>query len=191
MSTTDNKKQYNTPLEYVDGNGRKKRTKLSFRLDPIELMDWTFANPFEASLLQASLEELHQIEKEDSRDLTEKEVRTFLGLVKLLSELSYGRPDQDGEYFVKDPNWTSSYAYRGFRMFLMTHPKETQQFLNSLLDNDTMEKFSTAIREANDRVETESEAAPNRDSVESNAERMKAKIAEKEAEIERLKAQQS
>lgn len=145
--------RYSTPLKYKDGNGKDRMTKLYFELDPIELTDWTIENPFEANEFRASLIELRSIEEEDSRDMTQDEIRTMLGVIKLLSQLSAGRPTEDGEYFLKDPNWTSSYAYRGFRLFLMTNPKEVQEFLKSLLDNDTMLTFTKALEEANDKVE--------------------------------------
>lgn len=145
--------RYSTPLKYKDGNGKDRMTKLYFELDPVELTDWTLEHPFEANELRASMIELRDIEREDSRDLTQDEIRTMLGVIKLLAQLSAGRPTDDGEYFLKDLNWTSSYAYRGFRIFLMTNPKEVRQFLSTLLDNDTMATFTTALEEANEKME--------------------------------------
>lgn len=173
--------RYMTPLKYKDGNGKERTTKVYFELDPVELTDWTFENPFEANELRASLMELKEIESEESRDLTQDEIRTFLGMIKLLAEISAGRPTEDGEYFLKDPNWTSSYAYRGFRTFLMTNPKEVQQFLTTLLDNNTMEEFTKALSEANAKFEAE-EAPRKSDSGDDTIEKMKAKIAQLEAE---------
>lgn len=183
-------KRYQTPISYTDGNGKKRTTKLYFELDPIELTDWTFENPFEANELQASLAELKDIEEEDSRDLTQEEIRTMLGVIKLLAQISAGRPTEDGEYFLKDPNWTSSYAYRAFRQFLLTNPKEVQQFLKQLLDNDTMSLFTKALSDANDKLEAEQGPAPkgtpdSGESVEAKMEaRIRAKIeAEKQAAL--------
>lgn len=173
-------KRYMTPLTYIDGHDNKRTTKLYFELDPIELTDWTFENPFDANELKASLMELQAIEQEDSRDLTQDEIRTMLGVIKLLAQLSAGRPTDDGEYFLKDPNWTSSYAYRGFRQFLMTHPKEVQTFLTTLLDNNVMEEFTKALQEANEKIESESPERKS-DSDEDTIAKMKAKIAELEA----------
>lgn len=173
-------KRYMTPLGYTDGNGQKRTTKLYFELDPIELTDWTFEHPFEANELRASLMELREIEKEDSRDLTQDEIRTMLGVIKLLAQLSAGRPTEDGEYFLKDPNWTSSYAYRGFRQFLMTNPKEVQTFLTTLLDNSAMEEFTRALQVANDKIDAE-QATRSSDSDEETIEKMRAKIAAMEA----------
>jgi hypothetical protein len=144
-----------TPLKYTDGNQKERTGKVYFELDPIELTDWTMENPFEANELRASLIELREIEQMESHDMTPDEIRTMLYVIKLLAQLSYGRPTDDGEYFLKDPNWTSSYKYRGFRMFLMTNPKEVQEFLKQLLDNDVMEKFTGALAEANEKMEAE------------------------------------
>ena len=176
-------KRYQTPLKYTDGNGKERRTKLYFELDPVELTDWVFENPFDANELQASLAELREIEQEDSRDLTPDEIRTMLGVIKLLASISAGRPTDDGDYFIKDPNWTSSYAYRGFRTFLLTNPKETQEFLRALLDNDTMEKFTGALQQANDKVEAEEKSGDSGADVEAKMEaKIREKIAREQAE---------
>jgi hypothetical protein len=183
-----------TPLKYKDGNGKEQRTKLHFELDPIELTDWTFENPFEANELRASLIELRDISEEDSRDLTEDEIRTMLGVIKLLAQLSAGRPTEDGQYFLKDPNWTSSYAYRGFRTFLLTNPKEVQTFMTTLLDNDTMEEFMKAIEKANaemDEEEAQKQDAQQSDSGDQTTANMQAKMREMQEENARLKAAQN
>lgn len=167
--------RYRTPLKYKDGNGKERTGVVYFELDPIELTDWTMENPFEANELRASLMELQAIEKEESRDLTQDEIRTMLGVIKLLAQISAGRPTDDGAYFLKDPNWTSSYMYKGFRLFLMTNPREVDQFLKQLLDNDVMEEFTKAINEANEKLEAE---APERsgDSNEDTIAKMQKKI---------------
>lgn len=146
--------RYSTPLIYTNGLGRTVNKTLFFELDPIEFMDWTVNNRFAANELQAGLTEIRDagLEKE-SRDLTPDEITTLLNIIKILVQLSAGRPDEDGEYFLKDPNWTSSYAYRGFRTFLLEKPNEMNEFLTSLLDNDVMEKFAQAIQSANDDAE--------------------------------------
>jgi hypothetical protein len=166
-----------TPLKYTDGNQKE--------LDPIELTDWTMENPFEANELRASLIELREIEQMESHDMTPDEIRTMLYVIKLLAQLSYGRPTDDGEYFLKDPNWTSSYKYRGFRMFLMTNPKEVQEFLKQLLDNDVMEKFTGALAEANEKMEAEEATDTPRksDSGDETVEKMKARIKELEGRV--------
>lgn len=177
--------RYMTPLKYEDGNGQQRTTKVYFELDPIELVDWTFENAFEANELRASLIELREIEKEDSRDLTPDEIRTMLGVIKLLAQLSAGRPTDDGDYFLKDPNWTSSYAYRAFRTLLLTSPKETQTFLTTLLDEKTMQQFAEALDTANEENEAAAPAeAETRtsDSGEDTIEKYKARIAELEAQ---------
>lgn len=176
--------RYMTPLKYKDGAGKERMTKVYFELDPVELTDWTFENPFEANELRASLIELQAVEQEDSRDLTPEEIRTMLGVIKLLATISAGRPTDDNEYFLKDPNWTSSYAYRGFRTFLLTNPKEVQRFLKSLLDNNVMEEFTKALSDANDKFEAEKTTDKNSDSGEETLEKMKARVAELEAKNE-------
>ena len=147
-------KRYMTPLKYTDGNGKTRTTKVYFELDPIELVDWTFENPYQAAELRDSLSELEEIEREDSRDLTQPEIRMMLGVIKLLSQISAGKPDDSGDYFHKDPSWTSSYAYRAFRVLLLTNAKETETFLKTLLDNDTMEKFNQALAEGAAKAES-------------------------------------
>lgn len=153
--------RYMTPLKYKDGNGKERMTKLYFELDPIELADWTYDNPFDANELQAGLAELQRVEEEDSRDLTQDEIRTMLSVIRLLARISAGRPTDDGEYFIKDPNWTSSYAYRGFRTFLMTNPREVQEFLKTLLAGDTMDTFVKALQDANEKAELEEKSTTN------------------------------
>ena len=182
MSETKTRRYY-TPLKYRDGNGKEKHAKLHFELDPVELTDWIFENPFEANELQASLQDLAEWEKEESRDLTPEEIRVMLGVIKLIAQISAGRPTEDGEYFLKDPNWTSSYAYRGFRTFLLTNPNEVSQFLKTLLDNDVMEQFTGALQTANEKMEQEvsSEKPASSDSGDETIEKMRAKIAELEA----------
>lgn len=183
--------RYMTSLSYTDGNGKKRTTKVYFELDPIELMDWTMENAFEANELRASLIELQAIEKEDSRDLTPDEVATMLGVIKLLAQLSAGRPTDDGEYFLKDPNWTSSYAYRAFRTLLLTNSKETQQFLTTVLDNDVMVKFTEALDRANAENAAAADSERTSDSGPDVVEKMKAQIAEQQAEIARIQSQQT
>lgn len=174
--------RYMTPLKYKDGNGKERRTQVHFELDPIELMDWTMENPFEANELLASLSELSDIEQENSRDLTQEEIRTMLYVIKLLTQISAGRPTEDGEYFLKDPNWTSSYAYRGFREMLLSNPKECESFLTALLDNNVMSDFTRTLTEANEKVQLDaqenatSNKQENRDAGPDTIEKMREKI---------------
>lgn len=173
--------RYYTPLKYTDGNGNERRTKVYFELDPIELMDWVLENEFEANELLASISELQEVEQGESRDLTRDEIRTLLGVMKILSRLSAGRPTEDGEYFIKDPNWTSSYAYRGFREFLLTNPKEMNSFLETLLDDKVMDRFVTAINEAEEKSKVEKlEKKSDSDSGPETIERMRTKLRELE-----------
>jgi hypothetical protein len=179
--------RYSTPLIYTNGLGKDVNKTLHFELDPLEFLDWTVNNRFEANELQAGLLEIQRagLEQKD-RDLNPDEVTTLLNIIKILVQLSAGRPDDAGEYFLKDPNWTSSYAYRGFRTFLLEKPKEMNQFLESLLNNDIMEKFAETIAKANDDAEAETpKSAPStareRPKAEVAAE-MRRKLAELESE---------
>jgi hypothetical protein len=174
--------RYMTPLKYKDGNGNQRNTKVYFELDPVELADWTFEHPFEANELRASLIELREIEKEESRDLTQEEIRTMLGVIKLLAQIAAGRPTDDGEYFLKDPNWTSSYAYRGFRQFLLMNPKEVQTFLTTLLNNKVMEEFTKALDESNQKIEAEAAQTSTNDSGPDTLEKMRQRVKEMEAQ---------
>lgn len=149
--------RYMTPLRYKNGNGVERNTKIYFELSPVELADWTIDNPFLANELAASLSEMREVHAEESRDLTPDEIQTMLGVIRMLAQISAGKPSEDGEYFIKDPNWTSSYAYREFRKFLMTHPNETNQFLTTLLDDEAIDEFNKALAKAN---EENANAAP-------------------------------
>ena len=152
MSETNTKAgRYKTPLIYKNGDDVKVNKTLHFELDPIEFMDWAINNRFEANELQAGLAEIQAagLEKKD-RDLTQDEVATMLNIIKVLVQLSAGKPSEDGEYFIKDKNWTSSYAYRGFRTFLLEKPKEMNEFLGQLLNNNIMEEFSKKLAKANE-----------------------------------------
>lgn len=182
--------RYMTPLKYKDGNGKERTTKLYFELDPIELMDWTFANPWEANELLGSLSEMAAAERDESRNLTQDEIRTALGVIRILAILSAGKPSDDGEYFHKDKHWTDSYAYREFRKFLLTNPKEMIEFQKQLLDNDVMEQFASAVKEGTEKYNAEVEAGggtPQRgpDSGEDVRAKMEAEI---RAKIERENA---
>lgn len=142
--------RYMTPIKYKNGNGITRTAKLYFELSPVELADWAIDNAFEANELAASLREMREIHEEEERDLTSDEIQTMLGVIRTLAKISAGKPSEDGEYFIKDPNWTDSYAYLAFRVFLMTHPNETNQFLTTLLDSDVMDEFNKALTKANE-----------------------------------------
>jgi hypothetical protein len=153
-ATKEQTTRYSTPLIYVNGKGKKVNKTLYFELDPVEFMDWTVNNRFAANELQAGLVEIRDAAAEDKdRDLRPDEVTTLLNIIKVLVQLSAGRPDDDGEYFIKDPNWIYSYAYRGFRTFLLEKPNEMNEFLTSLLNNDVMEKFAETIAKANENAD--------------------------------------
>lgn len=174
--------RYMTPLSYEDGNGKKRTAQLYFELDPIELVDWTMSNPWDANELLGSLSEMAATEREDSRDLTQEEIRTALGVIRILAMLSAGKPSDDGEYFHKDKHWTDSYAYRGFRKLLLTNPKEMIEFQKALLDNDVMEQFAAAVTEGSEKFKAEDTGSTkSADSGEETIEKYKARIKELEA----------
>ena len=171
------KTRYSTTLTYENGKRQKVTKNLVFELDPLEFLDWSINNRFSANELQSGLEDIRNagLEKLD-RDLRPDEIATLLNIIKVLVDLSAGKPDDDGEYFVKDPNWTSSYAYRGFRRFLLENPVEMNKFTSSLLDNDVMEKFTASITQENTSLTDQ-----NSDNNSETVEKMRAKIAELEA----------
>lgn len=144
------KNRYMTPLRYTNGNGVTRNVKLYFELAPVELADWTIDHPFEANELASSLREMREIHEEESRDLTPDEIQTMLGVIRVLAQISAGKPSEDGEYFLKDPNWISSYAYRQFRVLLLTNPNEANQFMTTLLDSDVMDEFNKALAKTNE-----------------------------------------
>lgn len=174
--------RYMTPLRYKNGLGVERNTKLYFELAPVELADWTLDHPFEANELAASLTEMREIHEEESRDLTPDEIQTMLGVIRLLAQISAGRPTEDGEYFIKDPNWTSSYAYREFRVFLLTNPNEMNQFLKTLLDNNVMEEFNKALTKANEENADTAGKTPTKDPSQMTDEELRAEMARRSAE---------
>ncbi len=174
-------RRYNTPLKYKNGAGDTKFTKLFFELDPLEFMDWVINNTFDANELMAGLQEIQDAGLEENpRDLTRDEVATLLNIIKVLVRLSAGKPTDDDEYFLKDPNWTSSYAYRGFRLFLLEKPAEMNQFLKTLLDGGVMEEFTATLQKAQEDQPAEAQA--NSDNSPETLEKMRAKVAQLEAQ---------
>jgi len=147
-----NQHRYMTPISYVNGNGVKRTAKLYFELSPVEFIDWIQDQPFEANELIASLSELQEIHNQESRDLQQDEILMLMRLVKTLAEISHGKPSEDGEYFIKDPNWTGSYAYRAFRELLLTKPKELVQFMTTIANEEVLTSFGDALVKANEQA---------------------------------------
>lgn len=136
-----------TPLSYTNFNGQKRTTKLYFHVTPRELADWMFENGEKADRLIADFEKvrvnLEANEGVDQANLSQEDVRTMLRLVRVLAELSYGTPSDDGEVFDKSDinRFVHSAAYDAFRMFLFENPKELETFLTSLLSEDVVKEF--------------------------------------------------
>lgn len=149
--------RYSTPIKYKNGNGVYRTTTLHFELTPTQMADWVIDNPFDANELQASLAEMSSVEQEPDRNLTQDEIMVMLGVVRILSRISAGKPSEDGEYFIKDPNWISSYAYEGFREMLFVRPKEMVLFLQKLMSNDALSQFNTALEKVNADAAAEAE----------------------------------
>lgn len=139
---------YMTPLNYTNFAGAKKSTKLHFHLTPREFTDWMVDNKDEADkLLRAFTSMQEDMEAQPDGDATESQKLSMLRLVRVLAELSYGQPSDDGEVFDKSETkkFTYSAAYDAFRLRLFENPKELLTFIQTLLNEEVMKDFSARI----------------------------------------------
>lgn len=144
---------YMTPLRYTNFNGVEKTTKLHFHLTPRELTDWMVDNKDDADKLVAAFSEMQPVmESNPEGEATTEQKLTMLKLVRILAELSYGKPSEDGEHFDKSDikKFNHSAAYDGFRMFLFQNPKELVSFIETILNEQVISEFSSRLAEANE-----------------------------------------
>lgn len=121
---------------YTDFNGKKKTEDLYFNIMAPELADLEFNPMFEdegglADYLRKAMES-------DDR----RKVYTFF---KLLIVNSYGRRTEDGEYFLKKPEWTDKFlnsaAYEEFFMWLLdNNTKNAQKFWTEIMPQKIIAK---------------------------------------------------
>lgn len=155
------KNTYMTPLQYENFNGAKKTVKLFFHLTPREFADWMISNGEEADKFERDFTEMQeQMQDDPDGEPSTEQKRTMLRLVKVIAELSQGIPSDDGEFFDKTSNkkFIYSAAYDAFRLFLFEHPKELEEFIKSLLNEDVISEFSGRLESS---AKNELEAGPN------------------------------
>jgi len=141
---------YMTPLKYKNFAGQERTTKLHFHITPREFADWMIDNPDEADSLSNSFSEVQQGNTETltAGDATTQQKLAMLRLVRVLAELGYGKPSEDGEIFDKSENKKFKYsaAYDAFRLFLFENPKEFVSFITTLLNEEVINEFSTRMQ---------------------------------------------
>jgi hypothetical protein len=153
------KNVYMTPLNYTNFAGDKKSTKLHFHLTPREFADWMIDHKAEADLLNESFASMSERMQEDPEgQLTEAQKLSMLRLVRILCEISYGKPSDDGEVFDKTElkQFIHSAKYDAFRLFLFQNPKEMQTFMDTILNEEVVAEFAKnvqAMEQANQNEE--------------------------------------
>lgn len=142
------KNMYMTPLNYENFNGAKKSTKLHFHVTPREFVDWMLEHPDTAAEFQREFEGVQDAIEGQPGEATQGQIRTMLRFVKVLAEIGYGEPSDDGEYFDKSQTakFAHSAAYEGFRLFLFEKPKELSTFISTLLNEDVLNEFSATMQ---------------------------------------------
>lgn len=154
---------YSTPLRYTNFNGVEKHTTLHFHLTPREFTDWAIDNMEEANRMTEAFADLpEQIEQNPGLATTEQKI-TMLQMIRLLAELSYGKPSEDGEYFDKsDKKFAHSAAYDAFRLFLFQNGKELTTFIETILNKDVLKAFTEQIQASAQEGEGATNAQPQK-----------------------------
>lgn len=171
---------YSTPLRYKNFAGRERTTTLHFHITPREFTDWMIDHPTEsASLLENFTEVQEQIEGDPNGETTTTQKLTMLKLVRLLAEISYGKPDEDGEVFHKGDSESFKYsaAYDAFRLFLFENTKELATFISTLLNQEVIgeysERMAAIAQEAGEEQPTpQLNSAPSKDPKEMSREEL-------------------
>lgn len=142
------KNTYMTPLRYKNFDGVEKDTKLHFHLTPREFSDWMIDNYAEANeMMEAFSSIVPAMENDPNGEMTTEQKLTMLKLVKILAELSYGKPSDDGEVFDKSgiQRFIYSAAYDAFRLFLFQNQKELVKFVETILNEEVISEFMSTL----------------------------------------------
>lgn len=148
------KNVYMTPLKYKNFDGVEKTTKLYFHVTPREFTDWMIDNKDKADeLIAAFTDYQEQAEGDLDGEASMEQKLTMLKLVRILAEISYGKPMDDGEVFDKTgiKKFVHSAAYDAFRLFLFENPKELIAFINTLLNEEVISEFSGRVQQINEQ----------------------------------------
>lgn len=154
---------YMTPLRYKNFAGVEKTTKLHFHLTPREFADWMIDNKAEAERLAWTFEEmLPQIEGDLAGTATTEQKMALLQLVRVIAELSYGKPSEDGEFFDKSETKKFAYsaAYDAFRIFLFENPKELVSFIETILNEQVVSEFGKRMERVSQGAEQQDAQPP-------------------------------
>lgn len=135
------KNVYTKKISYENFLGEPREMTLHFHLTPREFSDWMLNNMNEAIALQVAFEKMAGLGEKDA--VSPENMTVIHGLVKLLAEMSYGVPSEDGEYFDKTEakKFTSSAAYDEFRLWLFMNPSEVEKFVNTVLNPEVIDEF--------------------------------------------------
>lgn len=139
---------YMTPLNYTNFSGVKKSAKLHFHVTPREFADWMVDNRRTADQMMEDFNSMQDtMENDPDGEATQDQKMTMLRLVRVLAEISYGKPSDDGEVFDKSElaEFIYSAKYDGFRMFLFENPKEMETFINTLLNSEVIAEFGNRV----------------------------------------------
>lgn len=119
-------------IDYVDFDNNKRTETLYFNISKSDLLD----NLDLKDRLQSITDSLSG----ETRDLTEKEIREIIELVKLFMKLSYGIRSEDGRRFKKSEDiwqeFTETAAYDAFLMSLFEVPTRAIEFLVGVVPQD-------------------------------------------------------
>lgn len=139
---------YMTPLSYTNFSGVKKQTTLHFHITPRELTDWMVEHKALADeLLEAFSDMQEEMAANPDGEATERQKLSMLRLVKILAEVSYGKPVDGGEVFDKSEaeSFKFSAKYDAFRVFLFERPKELETFINTIMNNEVLAEFNARV----------------------------------------------
>ena len=151
-----------TPRKYKNFNDVEKSSKLYFHVTPREFTDWMIDHKDKADELIAAFSDMNdQMETNPDGEASMEQKLSMLKLVRILAEISYGKPDEDGEHFDKSglEKFKHSAAYDAFRVFLFENAKEMVAFINTLLNQEVIAEFSKSVQAMNNE-QAELEGAP-------------------------------
>lgn len=137
---------YVREVKYENYLGEEKTKKLHFHLTPREFADWMSANMAKAFQLRDSFQGL--MAKDDKDTVSPEGLASMTALIKLLCELSYGIPSEDGEVFDKSggKQFVQSAAYEAFALTMFLDPEEMTNFVNTVLNPEVVNKFMEGIK---------------------------------------------
>ena len=137
------KNVYTHDVTYENFAGEEKTQTLHFHISAREFADWMIDHMDESERLMQTFGEMAELEPEEqaSREV----LMEVMKMLRLLSELAFGTPSTDGEYFSRPSagyKFSESAAYDAFRMDMFEHPEKMDKFFNTLMSTEVMEEFA-------------------------------------------------